>query len=660
MSSKPLPKRRSSVPPDNESPVLDGRQLCARPDTLDFRDLMYVPTLVEVPASRPLEHYLLTSPVVLDQGAEGACTGFGLAAVANHLIAARGDATTDMVSPRMLYEMAKRNDEWPGEAYSGSSARGAMKGWHKHGVCRSSIWPYKFGKEDPHLTHERLEDARERPLGAYFRVNHRDLVAMHSAVTETGILFATAMVHSGWDSVRKEGKIRYKPQTLGGHAFAIVGYDRDGFWIQNSWGTGWGHDGFGHISYLDWLENGTDVWVARLGAPVHIDSSIAWSAGTFPSNRMSQAVTAADLRPHIVSLANDGLPAERGDFANSAAEIRAFIRDDFPRITAAWPKKRILLYAHGGLVAESGAVQRVAEYRDAMLRNHVYPLAFIWHSDFWSTLRNILSEALRSRRSEGIIDSAKDFMLDRLDDTLEPIARYIGGKAQWDEMKENALGATNSSKGGARLVLQALKAVAAADPAVEIHVAGHSAGSIFMGPVVREIAKFASIATCQIWAPACTMDFFKRHYLPLLSGPGRAIREFALYTLTDTAEQDDHCARIYNKSLLYLVSRAFERNFKLFPWGDRGEPLLGMEKFIRKDPQVSGLFANKTATWITAPNNNGDPLTASDARSHGAFDDDKMTVQGTLARILGTAGKSAGMEFTRTAAGRRDQREGLE
>ena len=45
----------------------------------------------------------------------------------------------------MLYEMARRYDEWAGEKYSGSSARGAVKGWHKHGVCSESHWPYKAG-----------------------------------------------------------------------------------------------------------------------------------------------------------------------------------------------------------------------------------------------------------------------------------------------------------------------------------------------------------------------------------------------------------------------------------------------------------------------------------------------------------------------------------
>jgi hypothetical protein len=36
------------------------------------------------------------------------------------------------------------------------------------------------------------------------------------------------------------------------------------------------------------------------------------------------------------------------------------------------------------------------------------------------------------------LDTTKDFVLDRLDDALEPLARSLGGKALWDEMKENA------------------------------------------------------------------------------------------------------------------------------------------------------------------------------------------------------------------------------
>src|SRR5712671_2383608 len=105
------------------------RTLDARPDTLDFRDRMFEPTLIEVPVRRSLQDYRKGGVPILDQGREGACTGFGLATVVHYLLRTRKIVPdTSEVSPRMIYNMARRYDEWPGEGYEGSSARGAMKG----------------------------------------------------------------------------------------------------------------------------------------------------------------------------------------------------------------------------------------------------------------------------------------------------------------------------------------------------------------------------------------------------------------------------------------------------------------------------------------------------------------------------------------------------
>lgn len=37
----------------------------------------------------------------------------------------------------------------------------------------------------------------------------------------------------------------------GGHAISIIGYDKDGFIIRNSWGTSYGHNGYSHLRYED-------------------------------------------------------------------------------------------------------------------------------------------------------------------------------------------------------------------------------------------------------------------------------------------------------------------------------------------------------------------------------------------------------------------------
>ena len=113
-----------------------ARKLDAFPDRIDLRDWPYQPTLAPLLDELDNRHRV---PEVIDQGMEGACTGFALSGVINYLLAERG--LKRRASPRMLYEMARCYDEWPGENYDGSSARGAMKGWARHGVCERRLWP---------------------------------------------------------------------------------------------------------------------------------------------------------------------------------------------------------------------------------------------------------------------------------------------------------------------------------------------------------------------------------------------------------------------------------------------------------------------------------------------------------------------------------------
>jgi hypothetical protein len=157
-------------------------------------------------------------------------------------------------------------------------------------------------------------------------------------------------------------------------------------------------------------------------------------------------------------------------------------------------------------------------------------------------------------------------------------------------------------------------------------------------PVTRGRSR-VPITSCTLWAPACTMAFYREHYMPAIrSGQ---LERFSLFTLTDKAEKDDHTANIYHKSLLYLVSNAFEdRLRKPFFGQSDGEPLLGMEKFVAR---LTG--EEHPSDWVLSPNATpSGERSASRATSHGAFDDDAATLKATLARILGVKGSEA--EFT--------------
>src|SRR5688572_9302182 len=176
-TTRPEASSRREKKPADAGLIMKGRKFDAFPDRIDIRDWSYQPHLGALPDQIVSCDSV---PAILDQGQEGACTGYALAAVINFRIAAR--KLRRQVSPRMLYEMARRYDEWPGEDYEGSSARGAMKGWVAHGVCSEESWPADL-KGPENLSYEIAEESILTPGGAYYRVMHRNVRDMHAALS---------------------------------------------------------------------------------------------------------------------------------------------------------------------------------------------------------------------------------------------------------------------------------------------------------------------------------------------------------------------------------------------------------------------------------------------------------------------------------------------
>jgi hypothetical protein len=84
----------------------------------------------------------------------------------------------------------------------------------------------------------------------------------------------------------------------------------------------------------------------------------------------------------------------------------------------------------------------------------------------------------------------------------------------------------------------------------------------------------------------------------------------------------------YGKSLLYLVSNAFE--------GKRDIPLLGMQRFLEKDPALKAVFAKAANGFpsLVVAGVNGPEHSVSRSESHGGFDNDPATMNSLLCRIL--------------------------
>lgn len=612
------------------------------PDSVDFRDRPYHPSVALIPGPELRPARLARLPV-LNQQSTDACTGFALATCVHALLLRRDHALAKPVSPFMLYGMARRYDNLPGDrAANGSTCRGVLKGWFKHGVCEERLWPKLVEPTGKTRGTDWWDDGVRRPLGAYYRVDPRSVVDMQIALAEAGVLLASAQTHAGWDAgferrrpSRSTRTPRRMPRTLwqlpyargakpdGGHAFAIVGYTARGFIIQNSWGTGWGSDGLAELTYDDWLAHGYDCWVAQLGVvtELHLQAAAGHAGpGSAPSGRAGVLDVHA-LSPYVVNTENDGRLSASGMFHTRVQDLDEIVTTLMPAQRRAWQipagqPMDVVLYAHGGLVDEQAAATTAGTWIPLLLAQRLFPVFFMWESGLIDTVLNEIKEAFRKRGeipTGGLLEKADRWWSDR----IEGMARLVG-KPRWGEMKENARLLSEHPEGGARLLADRL---APLQPQIRLHLVGHSAGAIIHSHLAALLAaRGFAIESLSLLAPAVRADTFDTLVLPLLRNG--QVRRMAQFHLSDATEADEGGMRValgYKRSLLYMISNGLEEQ--------RGVPVLGMHKHFAAHPVLPGLPNVITRVAPESP--------ATRATRHSGFDDDAATQQSVLAHIAG-------------------------
>jgi len=663
-------KRKAAAPA--AKPPAKRRELVARKDPADLRDRPYVPlpeSLYEAfPTDgdvRALLPRYTRAGLILDQGSEGACTGFGLACVVNYLRWRKAGMPLRMtsVSPRMLYNFARRYDEYAGEDYEGSSCRGALKGWFNHGVCLEDDWPYT----DDASTRPRFgfaQRAVQQTLGVYFRVELRSITDLQAAIQQVGAVYVSAYTHDGWSAVPNVARapkghaelpaipFNGRPSETDGHAFALVGFNSRGFVIQNSWGRDWGVGGFALLTYADWLANGMDAWVAALGVP----GVVVGRVGAGSEAAAAAVAGGADTRlwwsedqayRHSVVFGNDGRVRRyltEDELSRTLLHQAAALPDQWFRARPAAEPKRLVIYAHGGLNSEADAIQRARALGRHFIANGCYPIFVVWKTGLLESIGDILSDAWHRRPPAAagfgeLVSERTDLLIEK--SIGRPLARPV-----WSEMKENAGLAFDNSRGGYLLVTALKKLRDTWGDPFELHLVGHSAGSILLGHLLSTLVAREAVATVKsvhLYAPACTVQFANRHYAPNTD----VMKRLYVDVLSDRVERNDNVAAIYRKSLLYMVSNALETDLRT--------PILGMNNAF--DASYTGwdgtaATAEAIANWRRAAADAGlaksGRLQALDAdkvlvaqpdrrisAAHGSFDNDLSVVTRTIERIVG-------------------------
>ena len=508
------------------------RTLDARPDTLDFRDKMFEPTLVEVPGPAPAAATTARRKVpILDQGQEGACTGFGLATVVHYLLRTRQVVPdTAEVSPRMLYDMARRYDEWPGEHYEGSSARGAMKGWHKHGVCSSRHWKYT-GKQDPARYAERFKDALQpaarRLLPREPQGHHRDARGdrrgrhplrdragprrLEQRRQRTGQIEWTDEHEDPRRSRVRDRRLRrarlLDPELLGtrlGTARLLPDHLRR-LARQRHRRVG------GAARRADRAAR------ARVGLPRNRRCRRRARAATC-SATCARTSSASATTGSCAPMAPTARPPRTSTRSSSTSARQPSGRAAAPAVRARRADARGLRHPEGRRparrAARRGRLSALAHLEDGLLDD----------ADEHPQGRGRETPPRRlPRRDEGLHARSP-----------RRCARAAGardrrqGAVERDEGERDAR-ARRGLRGRARASRS--RSSRRSIPALEIHLVGHSAGSILLGGLVsaataeRAARTACRSTTCTLWAPACTIDLYRQQYLPAITQrAARAVR----------------------------------------------------------------------------------------------------------------------------------------
>jgi N-acetylmuramidase len=661
-----LPPGRASFAIAETTRRRNPRRRNVRPDPVDLRDWVYQPNV----AIAPRDWMMPNDPrPTKQQGETNACTGFALAAAIEYLLD-RGGRPVESISGYMLYDMARRYDEWAADQSedTGSSLRGVLKGWSRHGASAARLWGDLPMPPAPQLSKKDLEkldrltsmekldrleldelgedwwlDAVKRPMGSYYRISPENIRDMHIALAETGVLVASAFTHSGWDLLLNEHAtpaptdikqlevIKFQAGARDqGHAFAIVGYTRAGFIIQNSWGPRWGRGGFAVLRYQDWLENAMDCWAVQLGVVTaeHDDVAKAPSlryekAAGEPFGRvlLSSDTTLADheIDPFVINMENEGKLSHRGRFRTNPEDLALLLDRHLLVARKLWNTDGagidMAIYAHGGLTDEDAAAKAARVWIPYLYSRQIFPIFLMWETGGLKTIANIFEDATKgeAERAGGERwDRFKQRFVEWKDERLEGLARLPGSKL-WQQMKQNANALSGRRNSGVLQFLDLLAERTPNLPEIRLHLIGHSAGAIvhtFLGP--RTLEYDLKLRTISLLAPAVRLDLFDKKLGDHIAAD-KDIR-LLISNLTDATERADDTCRPYGHSLLYLVSRSFEDHEET--------PLLGMEKHL-----VPALVTRPWGAKVTQLPSPGrirkEGSKATRAITHGGMDDDE-------------------------------------
>jgi len=235
---------------------------------------------------------------VRDQGSCGSCVAFAvIAAVEAMVLIKMGNfVTVDLSEAQLFY------------CYAASQGRNCQNGWwpqyalpflRDDGVGDEASFPYSPGNQPCNVA----SDWRTRSVRITGSHEIQDLNAMKVWLATRGPLIASFALYDDFFSYRSGVYHHVTGGLKGGHSICVIGYDDSAqCWIcKNSWGPGWGEDGFFRIGYR---QCGIDasMWAVE-GVTSHkitlVETSRVTPGLAVIGNRLALAWTGTDNPGHL-------------------------------------------------------------------------------------------------------------------------------------------------------------------------------------------------------------------------------------------------------------------------------------------------------------------------------------------------------------------------
>lgn len=207
---------------------------------------------------------------IRDSGPEGSVAGLAVVTAMEASLARQGRPVT--LSARYLYEKAKTVDRF-GQSGDGTDMSAAVYVAEAFGAPPEDKWPYIAGARNlpTGWTWAQMDEEAGKFRARIFRLSEIRQIA--EQLERGHPVVASLQVSEDWmsDQTAKTGVIPSgtSASLAGGHAVVIVGFDSasGNLKFANSWGVGWGVNGFGEMPLTLAEQLKPDLWAIEVPPP---------------------------------------------------------------------------------------------------------------------------------------------------------------------------------------------------------------------------------------------------------------------------------------------------------------------------------------------------------------------------------------------------------